>query len=308
MVIDKEETRVIYSYLNSVNESGDIDYKSYAKYLYSKSFVEAYKPIPKGQTYSPSKSAVYEESEGGTPAYNILRSGMNSEDYPLATTAHFYRPSSSAGRKSLTNPYYVNEQMIESLEQNLKNPEWETPQESETESAAYEEVRSAFNYGHEPEYYMKNQYSKTSVPKSQVLYVERFKNELQKRGGRGIIGLLRQFKIFDTDASSYLDKYEFKKAVDDYEVDVHPKDLDNLFNCFEKDKNGRIEYNEFLEAISGPLSKYRLQLVERVFDKLDKKGDGFIDMDYMLSCYDSSRHPDVASGKNDTEGAYQINL
>lgn len=151
---------------------------------------------------------------------------------------------------------------------------------------------------------MKNQYSKASVPKSQVLYIERFKNELQKRGGRGIIGLLRQFKIFDTDASGFLDKYEFKKAVDDYEVDVHPKDLDNLFNCFDKDKNGRIEYNEFLEAISGPLSKYRLQLVERVFDKLDKANEGFVEMDVMLSCYDASRHPDVASGKNDTDGAY----
>ena len=35
---------------------------------------------------------------------------------------------------------------------------------------------------------MKNQYSKSSVPKSQVLYIERFKDELQKRGGRGIVG------------------------------------------------------------------------------------------------------------------------
>ena len=123
MVIDKEDTRQIYSHLSYVNANGELDYKSYAKYLYSKSFVEAYKPIPKGQTYSPSKSAVYEESDGGTPAYNILRSGMNSQDYPLATTAHFYRPTSSASRKSLMNPYYVNEQMIESLAQNLKDPE-----------------------------------------------------------------------------------------------------------------------------------------------------------------------------------------
>lgn len=123
LVIDKEETREIYPHLSCVSPSGELDYKSYAKYLYSKAFVEAYKPTPKGQTYSPSKAAVYEESEGGTPAYNVLRSGMNSQDYPLATTAHFYRPSSSAGRKSLMNPYYVNEQMIESLVQNLKNPD-----------------------------------------------------------------------------------------------------------------------------------------------------------------------------------------
>lgn len=123
MVIDKEDSRQIYPHLSCVDANGELDYKSYAKYLYSKSFVEAYKPMPKGQTYSPSKAAVYDDSEGGTPAYNVLRSGMNSQDYPLATTAHFYRPTSSAGRKSLMNPYYVNEQMIESLAQNLKDPE-----------------------------------------------------------------------------------------------------------------------------------------------------------------------------------------
>lgn len=85
---------------------------------------------------------------------------------------------------------------------------------------------------------------------------------------------------------------------------MHPKDLDNLFGCFDTDKNGVIDYNEFLEAVSGPLNKYRLQLVDRVFDKLDRAGEGLVNVDYMLSCYDASRHPDVALGKNDAEGAY----
>lgn len=229
---------------------------------------------------------------------------MNSEGYPLATTAHLYRPSTSAARKSINNPYYVNEQMIESLNQNLRKLDLDEPQESETQSVASYEPVQTYKYNHEPEYYEQNQYAKKNVPKSQILYIERFREELQERGGRGIIGLLKQFRIFDTDGSGYLDKYEFKKAVEDYEVNVHPKDLDNLFNSFDTDRNGQIDYNEFLEAISGPLSKYRLQRVEKVFDKLDKAGEGFVDMDYMLSCFDAYRHPDVASGKNDAEGAY----
>lgn len=119
-----------------------------------------------------------------------------------------------------------------------------------------------------------------------------------------MVGLLKQFKLFDTDQSGYLDKYEFKKAVEDYEVNVHPKDLDNLFNSFDYDGNGKIEYDEFIQALAGPMNKYRLQMVERAFDKLDRDGEGQINMDDMFACFDPYRHPDIASGKSDPEGAY----
>jgi calcyphosin len=185
----------------------------------------------------------------------------------------------------------------------LNDPVYDAPQESESESVL-SEGPIVYNYGHEPEYYKHNLYSKKTAPKSQVLYIERFKEALQIRGGRGMIGLMKQFKLFDTDQSGYLDKYEFKKAVDDYEVMVHPKDLDNLFNSFDADGNGQIIYNEFLEALAGPMNKYRLQIVERAFDKLDKDGEGYIDINDIFASYDPYRHPDIASGKADPEGVY----
>lgn len=303
IIMDKEEVRDIYPQLSEVNEDGEILYKDYAKNLYTAGFTNS-QALQKGFTYSPSKAAVRDENEDAGTGYAICRSGMNSADYPLATTSHHYRPSTSAGRKHVMNPDYVNQQAIESLQNSLKNPRFDAPQDSESESSVHADVPLTYNYGHEPEYYKHNLYSKKSAPKSQILYIERFKDALQTRGGRGMIGLLKQFKLFDTDQSGYLDIYEFKKAVDDYEVNVHPKDLDNLFNSFDTDGNGRVDYNEFLQALAGPMSKYRLQLVERVFDKLDRDREGFINMDDMLSCYDAYRHPDVSSGKNDPEGAY----
>jgi len=53
------------------------------------------------------------------------------------------------------------------------------------------------------------------------------------------------------------------------------------------------------------MSKYRLQLVERAFDKIDRENEGQISFDDMLACFDSYRHPDVASGKSDPESAYE---
>jgi calcyphosin len=39
------------------------------------------------------------------------------------------------------------------------------------------------------------------------------KAKLASRGARGIIGMGKQFKIFDDDNSRSLDQYEFKKAM-----------------------------------------------------------------------------------------------
>ncbi len=301
IIKDKEEIQQLFPQLTGVSEAGEFDYKTFAKSIYNSTGI--YQP-PKsaGLTYSPSKAGVLEED--AKSHHPILRSGMNSQDYPLATTTHLYRPSTSAARKSVMNPEYINKQSLESLNRVLDDPNYDGPQDSEIETPAQPDPPIEYNYGHEPEYYEKNQYSHKTAPKSQILYIERFKEELNNRGGRGLIGLLKQFKLFDTDRSGYLDKYEFNKAVTDYEIYVHPKDLENLFNSFDADGNGRISYNEFLQAIAGALNKYRLQLVERAFDKLDSNGEGSVDLEEMFSVFDAYRHPDVATGKNDPEGAY----
>lgn len=301
IIKDKEEIREIYSELPGVTESGEISYKEYAKSLYAANY--KLPSAPTGTSYSPKKSAVVDERVESHSSYQVLRSGMNSTDYPLATTNYLYRPTSSAARKHVMNPDYVNQQAVESLRQNLNDPNYDGPQDSEYESVQ-DTPPVSYNYGHEPEYYKHNVYSHKTAPKSQILYIERFKEEIQNRGGRGMVGLLKQFKLFDTDQSGYLDKYEFKKAVDDYEVNVHPKDLDNLFNSFDADGNGKIDYNEFLQTLAGALTKYRLQLVERVFDKLDRDREGEVAMDDIFACFDPYRHPDVATGKNDPEGAF----
>ena len=53
----------------------------------------------------------------------------------------------------------------------------------------------------------------TTVPKFQSILVERFRKALKDRGGRGIVGLARQFKIFDDNGNGSLDINEFTKAI-----------------------------------------------------------------------------------------------
>lgn len=46
-------------------------------------------------------------------------------------------------------------------------------------------------------------------------------------------------------------------------------DIKNAFKAFDLNKNGMIEYDEFIKVIVGPMNKYRTSIVEKAFDKLD---------------------------------------
>lgn len=84
-----------------------------------------------------------------------------------------------------------------------------------------------------------------------------------------MIGLARQFKIFDDNGDGTLDQYEFTKAIKDFQVGVDEKDINSLFKSFDYDNNGVIDFNEFIRVMVGPLNNFRTQIVIRAFKLLD---------------------------------------
>ena len=72
-----------------------------------------------------------------------------------------------------------------------------------------------------------------------------------------MIGLKRQFKILDSDCTGELDFSEFKKAVDDYRVGCTGSEVDQLFAIFDHNRNGKISFEEFCQALLGELTPYR---------------------------------------------------
>ena len=117
------------------------------------------------------------------------------------------------------------------------------------------------------------------MPKFQGILVMRFRKALRERGGRGISGLSRQFKIFDDNNSGTLDVDEFVKAIHDYGVEIEEIDIQNLFKTMDLDGSGAIDFNEFLRVIVGEMNPFRQSLVEKAFRTLDINLDGDIALD-----------------------------
>jgi Ca2+-binding EF-hand superfamily protein len=120
---------------------------------------------------------------------------------------------------------------------------------------------------------------------------------LKSRGARGIIGLQKQFKIFDDDGSHDLDENEFRKAIKDFRINILDKDIRRLFDTFDRDRSGRVNYDEFLRGVRGEMNGFRKQLCEKAFRIMDKDKSGVLSIDDIKGVYNAKKHPDVIAGK-----------
>jgi len=134
--------------------------------------------------------------------------------------------------------------------------------------------------------------------------VDKFRQKLASRGGKGIIGLARQFKIFDDNNSKSLDYDEFAKAMKDFNVGLSANEIKVVFGVFDRDGEGSIDYDEFLRAVRGEMNNKRKKLALQAFDKLDADKSGVIDVNEIKYLYNAKNHPDVKSGKKTEDEIY----
>ena len=135
------------------------------------------------------------------------------------------------------------------------------------------------------------------VSKSQGLLMQRFKLKLLSRGIKGIIGLEKQFSLYDLDKTGLLDYKDFAQAIKDYNLEYDERDIPGLFRIFEKLSNGRLRIALFMEALLGKMNESRRDVVSRVFDMLDEKKAGEIDLELLLGSFCPQDHPEVKAGK-----------
>ena len=126
--------------------------------------------------------------------------------------------------------------------------------------------------------------------------ITQIKGALKKRGSSGFIGLQRKFRAMDKDGSKTLSKQEFKFALQDMGLKLNDGEVYGLFEYFDLDKSGTIDFEEVLHIVRDPLSEKRLDLVHMAFGVIDKDGNGVVDAEEVASSYDASMHPAVITG------------
>jgi len=101
----------------------------------------------------------------------------------------------------------------------------------------------------------------------------------------------------DDNGDKRLSKEELRYGLRNFGVDLSPIELEQVVIYFDRNRDGTIDFDEFLVGLRGELNDRRKKLIRLAFNKLDPDKSGEISLDEMLSAYDVSYHPDVRSGK-----------
>ena len=127
--------------------------------------------------------------------------------------------------------------------------------------------------------------------------MEHVQKKIAARGARGISGIGKKFKIADDNNNKTLDKEEFKKAMHDFRIGLHPQQVGMAFDIFDRDGSGEISYDEFLRSIRGEMNSQRVAVAKKAFAIMDKDKSGKIDINDIRQSYNAKQHPDVKAGK-----------
>ena len=123
------------------------------------------------------------------------------------------------------------------------------------------------------------------------------RNNLVQRGPRGLMSIRRTFMLIDENSDKRIQFSEFEKMFKRYRFNLSQVEINNLFNYFDKDGSGYIDYGEFIGGILGDLSKFRKDILKQVFDKIDKNETGTITVGQLREAYNPKEHPLVRQGK-----------
>ena len=93
--------------------------------------------------------------------------------------------------------------------------------------------------------------------------------------------------------------------MNDYMLGFNNGEIAKLFDYFDFDNSGTIEFDEFITAIRGPMNPQRKKIVLTAYNVLDRDKNGFIDINDIRGVYNAKMHPAVKQGKKTEEQVLQ---
>jgi len=62
-------------------------------------------------------------------------------------------------------------------------------------------------------------------------------------------------------------------------VGISDQDADKLFKIFDRDRSGRIDYDEFLRGVRGEMNEFRRNFCKKAFSLMDKDKSGVLNIE-----------------------------
>ena len=85
----------------------------------------------------------------------------------------------------------------------------------------------------------------------------RMKKRLASKGTKGFLFFEKSLKHYDTDEDGLINLEQFKNVVKDQKVDITSTEAHTIFNIFNHEKSGLINYQELVHTLKGQQTQER---------------------------------------------------
>ena len=138
---------------------------------------------------------------------------------------------------------------------------------------------------------------------SQII-LNSLRNILIKRGNKSIFYFQRMLTNCDTGQTGLISLSQLNDIFRAYNFNIYFYDIKLLFELFDKNKIGIIQYDNLIKAIVGKMNDRRKNLIIKIYEKLNKDLYGFINIKEIKKRYNCYRHPEFIKGNKTHEEIY----
>ena len=124
--------------------------------------------------------------------------------------------------------------------------------------------------------------------------------QLKNKGISSSKNLLKNFLVADIDRSGFLNREEFEVLLQKSGIFLSRMDITYLMRFFDKNKDGKISFNEFYDMLVPELNARRSNIVNQAWEFISN-GEQTVTIQNLCSHYDINNHPQVASGSLSAE-------
>jgi Ca2+-binding EF-hand superfamily protein len=107
--------------------------------------------------------------------------------------------------------------------------------------------------------------------------------------------------IYDRNHSGQISPDDFITIFQTYNLDFSSSDIQNIFQQFDTNQIGAINYDLLMDNLIGQMNERRRLSVQKVFDSFNKNEQGEVLLSEIKQKYNSGGHPDVVSGRKRRE-------
>ena len=108
----------------------------------------------------------------------------------------------------------------------------------------------------------------TTLTKSIDNIIGRISKRLASKGAKGYLTFEKALRSADLDQDSMVSIQEFKKVVRDQRIDISETEAHMVFEVFDPQATGLMNYQQFLHSVKGVVDESRRHLIGRVWDKV----------------------------------------